>query len=265
MKFLLEESRLLFVSFIVTMLLFTCFADANIDPESVVAIWLLDEGGGQIIEDSSENGHEGNIQGAVDWVDGKFGMAMEFSGATIVIPDHESFNFGEDKSFAVVLWFNFSTPQDWNRLIKERIEGPWGAGNHGWEIQTQGTEIDWTLDDTANNHQIASYPGMGDGEWHHTAMIVDRDEKIMKCYMDGAGEKTANIEFMGSVADTLNVEFGGGYAGLIDDVAIFKGILELDDVVEIMNIGLTEAVLEGSAVSSLDKIASTWGRMKNLN
>lgn len=265
MKSLIEKPTLLLVSFIVTTLLFTGLADARIDPASAVAIWLLDEGEGLVIEDATGNGHKGNIQGAVKWVDGKFNKALEFSGATIVVPDHEALNFGDDKSFAVVLWFNFSTPQDWNRLIKERNESPWGSGNHGWEIQTQGIEIDWTLDDKDGNHQIAGYPGMGDGEWHHTAMIVDRDEKIMKCYMDGAGEKTANIEFMGSVADTLNIELGGGYAGLIDDVAIFNDILELDDVVEIMNIGLTEAVLKGSAVSSLGKIASTWGQLKSLN
>jgi len=265
MRSLMEKSTLLLVSFVTMMLLFTYLAKAAIDPESAVAVWLLDEGEGQVIEDSTENGHVGNIQGAVDWVDGKFNLALEFSGATIVVPDHEAFNFGDDKSFAVVLWFNFSTPQDWNRLIKERIEAPWGQGSHGWEIQTQGIEIDWTLDDKDSNHKIASYPGMGDGEWHHTAMIVDRDEKIMKCYMDGAGEKTADIEFMGSVADTLNIEFGGGYAGLIDDVAIFKGTLELDDVVAIMNNGLEESVLKGSAVSALDKIASTWGQLKDLN
>ena len=265
MKFLLEKSTLLLVSFVIMMLFSAHFADAEIVPESVVAIWLLDEGEGQIIEDSSENGHEGNIQGAVDWVDGKFDTAMEFSGATITVPDHESFNFGDDGSFTVVMWFSFSTPQDWNRLLKERIEGPWGAGNHGWEIQTQGIQIHWSLDDKDSNHQKTSYPGVGDGEWHHTAMIVDRDEDMMTSYMDGAGEKKVNIAAIGSVADTLPITFGGGYAGLIDDVAIFKGILELDDVVEIMNIGLTEAVFAGKAVSPLDKIASTWGRMKDLN
>ena len=262
---LLGKSTLLFVSFVITMLLFTHLADANIDPESVVAIWLLDEDGGQIIEDSSENDHEGNIQGAVKWIDGKFGKAMEFTGTTITVPDHESFNFGDDNSFSVVMWFSFSTSQDWNRLIRERDPGPWGAGNHGWEIQTQGVQVHWSLDDADSNHQKTSYPDVGDGEWHHTAMIVDRDENIMRSYMDGAGEKTVNIEFMGSVADTLPITLGGGYAGLIDDVAIFKGTLELDDVVDIMNLGLTEAVLKGFAVSSLDKIASTWGRMKNLD
>ena len=265
MNFLMEKSSLLSVSFIAITLIFIGFADANIDPASAVAIWLLDAGEGQVIEDSSGNGQNGNIQGAVNWVDGKFGKALEFSGGSITIPDHESFNFGDDGSFAVLMWFNFSTSQDWNRLIRERNPGPWGEGNPGWEIQTQGLQIHWSLDDKDGNHQKTSYPDVGNGEWHHTAMIVDRDEKIMKSYMDGANEQTVNIEFMGSVADTLPITFGGGYAGLIDDVAIFKDILELDDVVTIMNNGLDEAVRKGIAVFSLDKTASTWGRIKNFN
>ena len=117
---------LLIALFIGSMLIGSSYG--KIDPEAVVGMWLLDEGKGNVVEDSSGNGHEGTIMGAAKWVEGKFGEAMDFSGgASANVPDHEALNF-EDNSFTVVLWFNFSAAQDWNRLVRERNPSPWGSG-----------------------------------------------------------------------------------------------------------------------------------------
>ena len=42
----------------------------EINPESIVGIWLLDEGQGKSIKDSSGNGNDGKIIGA-KWTNGK--------------------------------------------------------------------------------------------------------------------------------------------------------------------------------------------------
>jgi len=262
MKPVTAKTTLFCLSFIVVSLILTHLADAKIELENLVAMWFLDEGKGVVVEDSSGNGHDGNAMGVLKWINGKFGDAVDFSaGASVQVPDHESLNFGTD-SFTVLLWFNFASPQDWNRLVRERNPSPWGSGNYGWEIQTEGLQIHWSLDDTAGNHQRTTYPSVGDGEWHHTAMVVDRDRKLLISYMDGANERQVNIANMGSVTDTLPIVFGGGYAGAIDEIAIFKGTLELDDIVDIMNKGLSEAV-KPAAVSSSAKLAATWGWVKH--
>jgi len=249
----------IFVLFFVSVLISPGYA--KIDPESVVGLWLFEEGKGTVAEDSSGNGHEGLIAGAAKWVEGKFGEAMDFGGsASVTVPDHEALNFGTD-SFTVVLWFNFSSAQDWNRLVRERDPNPWGGGSLGWEIQTEGVQVHWSLDDAAGNHQRASYPGAGDGEWHHTAMIVNREEKLMVSYLDGENERTVNIANIDSVTDTLPVIFGGGYSGLIDEIGIFKGILEHDDIVNIMNMGLSEAI-GGVAVSPAGSLTTTWAQIR---
>jgi hypothetical protein len=234
---------------------------ARIDPEAVVGIWLFEEGKGTVAEDSSGNGHDGLIAGAARWDAGKFGEAMDFTGgSSVTVPDHEALNFETD-SFTVVLWFNFSAAQDWNRLVRERNPNPWGSGNLGWEIQTQGVQIHWSLDDAAGNHQKTTYPGTGDGEWHHTAMVVNREEKLLVSYLDGENQRTVNIANMDSVTTTFPVIFGGGYSGLIDEIGIFKGVLEQDDIVNIMNMGLSEAI-GGVAVSPVGTLASIWGWIK---
>jgi len=262
MKAVLARLTLFCISSIVVSFLFAHFADARIDPEAVVAMWLFDEGKGVMAEDSSGNGHDGSIMGAPKWIEGKFGEAMGFAGGeSIAVPDNENLNFGTD-SFSVVLWFNFSSAQDWNRLVRERDPNPWGSGNYGWEIQTQGIMIHWSLDDAKGNHQKTNYADVGDGEWHHTAMVVNRDKQLLMSYLDGGNEKTIGIANIGSVTDTLPVTIGGGYVGAIDEIGIFKGMLTQDDIVDIMNKGLSEALGAGAAVPYSAKLTTTWGRMK---
>lgn len=55
-------------------------------------------------------------------------------------------------------------------------------------------------------------------------MIVDGEKETMISYMDGKGAKSVNIGNIGSVADANPINFGGGYTGAIDDVAIFRGV-----------------------------------------
>ena len=48
--------------------------------QKVEAIWLFDEGKGETVKDSSGNGHEGEFRGELQYVEGKFGTALEFGG-----------------------------------------------------------------------------------------------------------------------------------------------------------------------------------------
>ena len=59
------------------------YIEANIDPESVVGIWLLDEGQGTTVQDTSGNENDGKIVNA-EWTEGKFGKGLEFDGISHV-------------------------------------------------------------------------------------------------------------------------------------------------------------------------------------
>ncbi len=177
--------------------------NAKVGPEDVAAMWLLDNIDGNIAEDSSGNGHDGKVGGLPKIVDGKFDEAVDITSSRIDVPDHENLNFDNDTSFTVVLWWNFENPQDWNRLVRERNPSPWGSGNYGWEVQTQGVQIHFSVDDAKGGHQKTTYPNLGDGEWHHGAMIIDRDEKMLKTYVDGGNEKKVNIANIEEVSGAL--------------------------------------------------------------
>ena len=51
------------LSLMVFGLLSTTLSEAEIDPNSIVGLWLFDEGKGNEAEDSSGNGYHGDIEG----------------------------------------------------------------------------------------------------------------------------------------------------------------------------------------------------------
>jgi hypothetical protein len=56
--------------------------------------------------------------------------------------------------------------------------------------------------------------------------------------------------------------FNYKYSGIIDEVAIFNKAVSENDIQDLMNKGIGK-VLGIAAVSSLDKITSTWGKIKS--
>jgi hypothetical protein len=93
-------------------------------------------------------------------------------------------------------------------------------------------------------------------------MIVDREEQKLITYLDGTDEKSVAIANIEDVTDVQPVTIGGGITGAIDEFGIFNVALTVDDVVDIMKLGLTE-VLGGAAVSPSAKLTTTWGLVKH--
>jgi len=227
-------------------------------------MWFLDDAKGNTVTDSSGNGHEGKALGALNWAKGKFADGIEFAGGeSVEIPFDDSLDFGDKRSFSVTTWFKFSAAQDWNRLVRGRNPGPWGGGNTGWELQTQGIQIHWSLDDKAKNNLQSTFADAGNGEWRHTAMVVNREKKTMYIYLDGGNEKTTNIANITSITSGTPIVFGGGYKGSLDDIAIFNVAITPDDVKTIMEKGLVETFKSGAAITSSSRLSTTWGDIKN--
>ena len=101
-------------------IVFTCFlsilfittASAEIDPDTIVGMWLFDEGKGNVATDESGNGLDGGFEGKPKWVDGKFGQALEFDGksAYVQIPGHDN----PTKAITVSAWAK-SANDTWNQ------------------------------------------------------------------------------------------------------------------------------------------------------
>ena len=74
-------ANLMLASLIALSLVFASISTAEFDLETVVGMWLFDEGKGNTAADSSENGNDGKFENDPKWTkDGKFGSGLEFDG-----------------------------------------------------------------------------------------------------------------------------------------------------------------------------------------
>ena len=96
---------IIFVCAILALSLVVGYSQAEIDPDKIVGIWLLDEGKGDTAEDASENGRKGTITNS-KWVDGKVDGALEIKkGGTVTIPLGKGII---DDKVTFTLWINFT-------------------------------------------------------------------------------------------------------------------------------------------------------------
>ena len=93
----------LICSLLVLGMVLTSGAYADID-EGLIGWWMLDEGTGTTVADSSGTGHDGFfVDSTPEWVPGMYGTALEFDGTDKVeIPDHADFHF--TNAMSVALW-----------------------------------------------------------------------------------------------------------------------------------------------------------------
>ena len=231
-----------------------------IDPDSIVAMWLFDEGDGDEVLDVSGNEHHGRIEGNVDWIDGRFGTGIEMfgDGGVVVIPE-----FGliaPETEVTITLWtvlrgtglrdlFSFDPIVDDNRIT---CHFPPTAPIFQYGPAT---------------HQVtAGLPASIKEEWGFVAFAGSAKESYIRMLFNGEqkakfhGNDLNKPAFMQSPQDWhIGGRVGDSYEGRIDEVAVFSKALSDADILRLMN-GLEVAVLD---VQAKDKLATSWGLLKS--
>ena len=83
--------------------LLTDISSAKIDPKTVAAAWLFDEGAGDVARDSSKNRNHGKVMKGAKWdAKGKFGKALSLDGkeAYVEVPSSPSLDITEQITLA---------------------------------------------------------------------------------------------------------------------------------------------------------------------
>jgi len=232
------------ISFIIVSLMCAGQSYAQIDSETVLGVWLLDEGKGDITEDASGNGHDGTLRGSPDWVAGQSGNALEFNGSSTYVNcgNAEALNV---ELFSVSFWCNIPSTQGWNHMVSRGSHGASGSpGSVNWGVMmydAQETILFETYNDTTWTGITAS---TSTGEWHHVVATYDGD--TMQLYHDGVLDSTtsgAGILLDESRAFVIGARSDAGsggepFIGSIDEVGYFNAILAPEDIEAIMNNGL---------------------------
>jgi hypothetical protein len=247
-------------------------AEAKLQDNTVVLYMPFDEGEGEEVQDLSKSGKTGVLGSKggdiPEWVDGKFGKALEFDGETnfVQIEDTPDFSFASDPgTMTLAAWVKViktgTDNADQNRqpIVMKGNTGQWEYALYVYDGGTAGMSV-WDNGGTG----VAEPSGgtfIEDGEWH--AVVGTFDGKAgVKVYVDGElvaqGTPGPNVPGNG----TRNVFIGHREDGqflnaVIDDVRIWDRVLDIDEIVETMQSPLT-----GLTVHPDRCLASKWGEIK---
>jgi len=231
------------------------------DP-NLVAAWSLDEGAGDVAEDVTGNGHDGELENCT-WVNGKFGAALEFDGTTsrVVIPHDDHLNIEDEVT--VEAWIN---PSGFNDL--SAIAQKWGdtTNRRQYLLCLVGSNVRFYISGSGDTWPAAASTGtVPTGDWTHLAGTYDGEN--IKVFINGEpdGETANNEGLFGSDIDAWiggygpDGEFGDNrhFIGIIDEVRFWNKALTQDEIQNSMNSSV-------SPVEPQDKIAVAWGSLKNM-
>ena len=243
---------------LVVFLVFTGVTDAELDPKTVIGLWLLDDGKGEKVKDTSGNNQHGTLRNGAKWTAGKFGQAVDLDGQNDYVEIADSPQLGGMKQITVAGWVFPRTSAGYIDKIR--------GGTAGWRsynIAQRNGQWEWGLANQANAKVTLQAGATKLKKWVHLAGTYDGKEMIL--YKDG--EKIGTIAQTGPVQDSdsmlaLGCWPGGGVSNfasiLIDEVVIFNEALDAKEIKSFMGSGLEKAL----AVSPQSKLVATWGALK---
>ena len=220
------------------------FADC---PAGIVAYYKLDDPDGSptTYTDFISGNNGSAISGGepVYQANGNVNAARRFEGNMgIDVPASKAFNWSASDSFSIELWMMTDTTPTVNTVLI-------GRGN-----STDNTEVFWWLGLNANSavpvfylreeggtfRRVTGQTPLSDGVWHHLVVTRNGETDEHSIYVDGVIETVDLTTGGGTVVDLgfaisadLNIGYVDGsfnYTGVIDEVALYDGVLPADDI-----------------------------------
>ena len=208
------------------------------DPSMVLG-FNFEEGTGNIAEDKSGTGNNGNVSGAT-WVsNGRYRNALEFDGIDdyVKVYDDDSLSANISGEFAIEVWINWKgTLQAFDIIVQK---GRYENYEYLFIIKNTGQPgiYFYSMVGGIHLHTISPDP-ISQNEWHHIAINFIEDTSV-SIYVDGIWKITNTDVIGGSIGNGnadlyIGSDYNGDYPfnGTIDSVAIYNRILSADEIKE---------------------------------
>ena len=238
------------------------------EPDSIVGLWLLDEGKGKSAKDGSGNELHGMFTGTPKWREGVFGQCLELggNGGTVEIS-----GFAQDfpaEEVTITSWVKVAGSKNQDLFSLEpfgpgrvTVQIPWEDGAR-WQFGTPFVEINPVpIEDVR-------------GKWHHWAFIHSVRDNVMLVYQNGEEVRRQSISQAyapraGQISQAyapragsfhIGGRLGSSFQGFVDEVGLFEAVLSQVDIKSIMEKGLEVRIL--AAVSPTSNLPISWGKIK---
>ena len=246
---------------IVLMLITSGYATADLF-EGLVVYFTFDDVSGKTIVDSSGNGLDADIIANTEIVNGKFGDAIRITAEgpdCVNVPAAEELKIEGEITMAAWIYRDA-----WDRNAQWFDKNCHNGGEHssyGIGVFGDGSNFNMFLGTGSGRPTLNEPHALKEKTWHH--VVGTYDGTTMKVYVDGevAAEQDQVFDFKGTNDQDLRIGCSKDRArytfenGSIDEAAIWRRALNGDEIKAIMNTSIT-------AVSPLDKAATTWGNIK---
>ena len=246
---------------VVLIFLVACDLSYSLDKKQLVGAWTFEEKGDEILDVSGNrlNG-EMKLNKGIKRVKGKYGSALEFSGADmVVIPDVPALGL---KSFTLAAWIQVpKISGKWQIIASKENRNPTGR-NYGLFCNINSGVIHYSFTSAAAWKSFDAKTVVTDGNWNHIAATYEKPD--FKLYINGVLDAQ---QAPGTDPDSNdNFLYIGGcdigdywMTGLIDELVLFGRALSDKEVNDLM--GGINLVM---SVEPSGKITSTWGGLKNI-
>ena len=238
--------------------------------DGLMGYWRLDGNG----KDSSGNGNNGTIVGDPTTVTGMVGKALDFDGDDgVEIASSPSVELPD--AFTLSCWVypratKDAAGNDHAGVVWKGSKIGWGADVYNYRIATSG---DAGLTFGACGGGVESHFNdanlFGDGldTWYHVSYTADGSIGI--AYINGVEINSRSDAITYDVLADQPIRIGwsqgrGGdiatlvyFDGIIDDVVLHNRALNVDEITELMNVGLLTTAVEPDA-----KLVTTWASIK---
>ena len=243
---------------------------AQIDRQAVVGAWLFDEGTGEIARDLSGKSGSGKLIKGPKWVNGYTGKAIDFDGqddyVEIALPDV----FGDipTNDFTIAFWISVQNIAGSGTVWTRIVEALHDSGNYlQFNIQINDGELGLNVIDTGEERTFMVDSPISADTWYHVAGTWEASTDTVGLYLDGVLQSVPGV-VPASPGTERTLDIGRRsdgnvdtyFDGIIDEFAVFDIALTEEEIEFLMTEGL-QAV---AAVSSRDKLAATWGKIRNF-
>lgn len=196
------------------------------------AAWYLNEGVGLLAYDSSGNNNTGNLSGAIVWVSGSGGTALNCTGSGyVLVPNSRSLNLsGTNITYeAWVKWNIVPANGTSQAVILDKGNGAHYTLTHS----TSNQYFQCTIRNSTTVRSVTSITQPVRGRWYHVACTYDGE--FLRIYVNGRLEN--NVTCSGALRPSTTAvnlcRLTGGtryFNGVVDEVIIYNRTLSAAEI-----------------------------------